>query len=376
MKDSVARKLKMPKKNKILLSIPALRGGGAERVMSIIANKLAKSGWDVQLLTYANPAEKPFYKLDENISLVQLDCLDQHKIKRIMSLVKRFLGLRKQIKKFHPDVILSFLDTNNILTLLSSVGLKIPVIVSERTNPKISPISNFKKIIRDWAYKKADCLVVQNKGIQKIFFAEIGVKADVIPNPIAIHPEVKWKGHQKEFITLGRLEEAKGYTYLIEAFSKIKDQHPDWVLKIFGNGKDKDKFKNQIRSLNMENRIFINPSISKPAEEISKSKIFVFSSLFEGMPNALMEAMAIGMPVISTDCDFGPSDLIKNNKNGLLVPIKNSEKLAEAMSRLAKDSNLQNSLGNAAADSMKKYEINKVVLLWENVFKKVMKKNE
>ncbi len=368
----------MPKSKKILLSIPALQGGGAERVMSTLANGWVAEGHNVCFVTYEPSNSKPYYKLNTNINVVQLDTLTSCKYAKPMILIKRFFGLRDQIKKFNPDIVISFLDTNNIMAVFATLGLDVPVVVSERINPKTTPIGKVKKFLRNWAYCKASSLVVQNKGIKECFSTQIQKNTSIIPNPIVLENNINWTGGKKEFVALGRISIQKGYTYLIDAFSKVSKKHPDWTLKIIGKGNNEDskKLEKQIQTLGMEGRIFLKDAVKEPQKEIAQSKIFVFSSIYEGMPNSLMEAMAIGMPVISADCDFGPSDLINNGKNGILVPIKDSLSLAKAMEKLADDSALQKKLGNSAKKDMEQYELRKILNLWQNVFEKLTKKYE
>jgi len=368
----------MPKSKKILLSIPALQGGGAERVISTLANGWVAEGHKVCFVTYESSNSKPYYKLNAHIDVVQLDSLTPCKYAKPMILIKRFFGLRDQIKKFNPDIIISFLDTNNIMAVFAALGLNVPVVVSERINPKTTPIGKVKKFLRNWAYCKASSLVVQNKGIKNCFSAQIQKHTSIIPNPIVLENNINWTGDKKEFVALGRINIQKGYAYLIDAFSKISKKYPDWTLKIVGKGDNEDskKLEKKIQTLGMEEHIFLQDAVKEPQKEIAQSKIFVFPSIYEGMPNSLMEAMAIGMPVISANCDFGPSDLINNGKNGILVPVKDSLSLAKAMEHLAADAALQKKLGNAAKQDMERYELKKILNLWQEVFESLTKKHE
>ena len=365
----------MSKSKKILLSIPALQGGGAERVLSTLANAWVEEGYEVRLVTYESPGIKPYYKLSSKIELVQLDCLSPCKYAKPFDVIKRVFGLRQKIKKFKPDIIISFLDTNNILTVLAALGLKVPVVVSERINPVLF-LSCLKKKLRNWAYEKADALVVQNLGIKQCFSNSIQNHTKIIPNPVIIGNNIKWVGGKKEFVAVGRLYKQKGFQYLIDAFSEVTTKHPDWILKIIGEGPERSALETQIKQCGLEGKVLLPGKNPKAINDMASSDIFVFSSLYEGMPNALMEAMAIGMPVISSNCDFGPSDLINNNKNGILVPPKDPKSLANAMGRLASDPELQKALGAAAKKEMKKYELKKILVLWEKVFEGVINRHD
>jgi glycosyltransferase involved in cell wall biosynthesis len=361
----------MKQTKRILITIPALGGGGAERVVSTLANGWVGKNYEVCLVTYDNPSVEPYYNLDPKILLVQLDSLCPCIFSKPFFLMKRFFGLRKKIRNFNPDVVVSFLDTNNIMTIISTLGFRLPVIISERVNPLMTPIGFLKRMIRNWAYKKASSIIVQNKGIKMCFPESIRILTKIIPNPILIPKKIEWHGERKEFVSVGRFDSQKGFDDLIEAFSKIANKKTEWTLKIIGDGIEREKLEKKIKDSNLSNRVFLPGTSKEVLKEIAKSKIFVLSSLYEGMPNALMEAMSIGMPVISTDCDFGPSDLINDKINGLLVPPKNPTKLADAMLLMAEDPALQKRFSQEAYKKMKQYELTKILSMWDNEFDRI-----
>lgn len=184
-------------------------------------------------------------------------------------------------------------------------------------------------------------------------------------------PNVKWHGSQDEVIAVGRLDDQKGFSYLINAFANVVKNHPNWTLRIIGEGGARPKLEQQIQDLGLQNSVTLPGHSTNVIKDISSSKIFVMSSLYEGMPNALMEAMAIGMPVISTDCNFGPRDLVDPNKNGILIPTHDSSALAEAIEMLIKNKSLREKYGAAARKSMQAYDLESVLKMWDHAFKKV-----
>lgn len=349
---------------RLLLTIPALECGGAERVLTTLANYWVSLGWDITLLTYEKEGVQPFYTLDTRIRLIQIDALSFNPFLLLWDVIKRLFYIRKVVKKLQPDGVLSFLDMNNVLTFWAVRGLDAPVWVSERIDPHASPIPGIKKKLRDLTYNVAQGVVVQT---QRIADAMKGISVQVISNPFMVieAPELK---REKIIVAAGRLDSQKGFDGLIRSFQGIASQYPDWSLVIWGEGEERVHLERMIAHYNLAKQVRLPGRTKDIFSEMQKGSIFVLSSRFEGMPNALGEAMSLGLAVISTDCPTGPRELIENEKNGLLVPVDDEASMAQAMEKLIQDEKLRESLGKEAHKAMRKYSIQEISKQWEEVF--------
>lgn len=351
---------------RIILVIGALSFGGAERVMANIANYLAEEH-EVLLCTMFK-RETP-YNISAKVRLMQ-GLADQGKIVSL----KR---LRKVAKDFKPDVVLSFLTQINIMTIVSLLGTKIPVVVSERNDPNFEPTENYRKILRKITFPFAAGYVFQTEGARNYFSYKIQKKGIVIPNPVFIEEEIKSikpSNSKKEFVAVGRLTAQKNYSLLIRAFSKVIKKHPEFVLKIYGEGELRNELVDEIKRTKSETNIFLMGASRTIHKDIVHSYGFIMSSNHEGMPNALLEAMALGLCCISTDCPCGgPREIIKNNENGLLVPVEDSEAMQKAISQIIENSVLAEKLSQNAKATKQKYSLASIGKKWENYLLQVAK---
>ncbi len=355
----------------LLLTIPTLQGGGAERVMTTLANYWASLGWEITLLTYEKEGTVPFYNLHPDIHLIQINALSLNPFLLPFDIVKRILQMRWVMRQQCPQVVVAFMDMNNVLTALAARGLGIPVCIAERSHPQSTPLPFLKKAIRDTIYSFARAIIVQTERTYESFSKTIKTPVRVIQNPILI-PELALNYDAKNIIAVGRLSVEKGFDALVQAFSITGENHSDWTLTIWGEGPDRIKLEQLIQEKSLEKRVTL-PGASKDIfHEMAKGSIFVLSSRFEGMPNALAEAMALGMAVIATDCPTGPRELITPFEDGLLVPVDNIKALAEGMALLMQDPKMRKNFGEKASLKMGKYSIQHISSLWEAVFEEVM----
>ena len=351
----------------LLLTIPALQCGGAERVMVTLANYWASMGWTIHLLTHEQQGIKPFYPLHPQIKLMQINALSLKWYLLPWDVLKRFWYIRKAIKALKPDGVLSFLDMNNAVTVLASSGLKIPVWVGERTNPQATTLSATKKAMRNFIYKWATKIIVQTKRIYEKLPSEIKSKASIISNPFLTQKSII-SYDSCNIVAAGRLEFEKGFDFLIQSFKKISGDFPQWILTIWGEGSERKNLESLICQEGLKGRIFLPGKTKDIFHEMSKASIFVLSSRFEGMPNALGEAMSVGLAVVSTDCPTGPRELIDHGKNGLLVQNESIDELAEALKKLMEDKERREQFGKKAVQSMKAYDIKAISDQWERIF--------
>ena len=353
---------------KIVLVISLLGFGGAQRVVSMLSNFLVEIGHDVEIVT-ANYFESPAYYLDERITVTNMTAGGRAGIISLNICV----NLRRLIKRIEPDVVISFIAEMNTLTLLATRGLKIPVIVSERNDPHRVPINRIKRAARDILYRFADGLVFQTPAAREYFNRDIQSRSTVIVNPLDIErmPE-SYRGLRKKcIVAVNKLEPQKNVNNLVQAFALIAPSYPDYELVIYGDGSLRRQLTSLVNSLGLTDQVAFMGNRSDVLELIADASLFVLASDYEGMPNALIEALAIGLPCIATDCPIGgPAMLIKHDVNGLLVPVDDHTALAQAMMELLDDTSRAKRLGSQALKIRELVEPAGVVSEWERFINK------
>lgn len=323
---------------KIMFCLGSLDKGGAERVVCNLANYFVDGGDEVVIIvTKLNGIG---YELNKT---VKIDVLDSEKTGKVFRNIKRIRRMRKIILEESPDVILGFLQEPIarmlVLKKISKKVKRIPFIVSIRIDPKIA-FGTLKRKISLSLYDLADGFVFQTDEMKEWFSKKIQDKSVVIPNPVNKDFLCKpYDGERKKVVVnVGRLTEQKNQKMLISAFAEFKKTFPDFKLKIYGEGPLREELQKQIDDLGISEDAKLVGVVSNIKDEIYDASMFVLSSNYEGMSNALMEAMALGMPSISTDCPPGGSRfLIRNNEEGILVKVGDIGELANAMCKIAED---------------------------------------
>ncbi len=356
--------------------IGTLGPGGAERVMTNMANYWSKKGWEVTFLLLDQNAGKPAYPLHENVDVRYLRIVSSfgNIFQLPLRLLRRLRRLRENILKTEPDAVISFLDENNILALLASRGMGIPVIVSERSDPHHSPLKASWNLLRRITYPMASRVTAQTSHALEYFPPGIRNKGVVIPNPVILYEnsgedcqQGKADKSVKTIIAMGRLVELKGYDKLIKVFSTIAHSYPEWNLRIYGEGELRGELERLISDLGLLERIQLPGRTNKPNCVMRAADLFVLSSRYEGFPNVLCEAMACGLPGISFDCESGPRDIIRDGVDGVLVPPGDIIALSEAMARLMGDGEERKRLAARAPEVLERFEEEKVMGMWEEL---------
>lgn len=339
---------------KIAFHLNCLCQGGAERVVSNLANQFAKEGYKVYVAT--EWYDKNEFELDERVTRVHVGLREEDEKKnRITKFLLRVKYLKEFVKEYQPDVLIPFAHRANYRALMAAGNSKVPVVVCVRTDP-VGHYDHFTdKIQIKWLFPKASGAVFQTTGQRDFFKPYLQNNSTVILNPInskyfgVKHPEVK----EKAVVHHARLIDFKNQPMLCRAFIRVHEKHPDYVLKIFGpDSKDgtKEILERIIKENNAENYIFLMGASNELEKEIPKGEVYAYSSIWEGMPNSLLEAMAMGMPVVATDCPCGgPRTIIRNEENGLLIPMKDEDALVEGICRLIEDKDLAKRLGKEAS---------------------------
>ena len=361
---------------RIILIISSLGSGGAERVITGLANYLDRNGYDVTLITYIKETVD-FYKVSSSIHRIRLNLggVPNNNFHALFNLYYRVTNLRKAILKSKPDQIISFIDRCNILTLLACQHTRIPIIISERTNPIYYPIGRFWALLRRLVYRRADYLVVQTESL--LNWAQTYIDIDhisVIPNALddnrihviqesqKIEIDRPWK---KSIIAMGRFTSEKGHDLLLKSVFPLLKKETDWGLEIIGDGPLRPKLTQLIQDLGLQDKVLLHGQVQNPFSILKSADIFVLPSRIEGFPNALLEAMALGLACISFNCPSGPSDLIEHNHNGLLVEKENVDALTAAIEECMTSKKLRLRLGQQAMAVVDQYSESNVMPLWE-----------
>lgn len=337
----------------IALIIPSLHAGGMERVMSELANYFAqKSELEIHLVCLSK--SKVFYSIDKSVILHEPDFL---KKQWFVYSIKTLIYLRKTLNSIKPKAVLSFGETYNSFVLLSALFLNLKIFVSDRSKPdkKWGEIHEF---LRRLLYPKAKGIISQTT-YSKIFLQKETKHTNicVIPNPV---DKEKFNGQKrrKVILNVGRLISTKKIEILLEIFAQTT--RGDWNLWIVGDGPRRAQLEKKADQLGISLAVQFWGSQKEIADYYSQSAIFAFTSVSEGFPNALLEALASGLPCISFDCIAGPSDLIQDGLNGFLIPEMDTETYLAKLQLLMDDVDLRNKMGNQALETAKDYHISKI----------------
>lgn len=348
---------------KILISIGSICQGGAERVVSIISKKFLDLGYDVELLLYYD--RDIFYSVDSRVKVT----IEERYISKGhgRQILKHLIWRRKYIKEQKPDVVISFLAPFNMLNIVSMFGLNIPLVVADRNDPKKVPENYFIRKGRDFLYEFTNGVVLQNNTNKVYFSKRIQRKSKVIYNPIdlkqytasSLYVETK----EKVIVSVARVVEQKNPLLLLRAFKTVSNKFPEYKLLYLGNGDMLDAVVHEAEKLGIRHKVDLPGAVLNVFERIKSAELFVLNSNYEGMPNALLEAMCLGLPVISTKVS-GAVDVIKNGENGLLVDCNDENGLAEAITKMLSDQKLRLKCANNASKLANELNVDKIVDKW------------
>ena len=343
----------------IVIAIDSPGRGGAERVGFTLARWLDSQVDLNATLVAIRESNKLSYSTD-GLDYVNL------KNKNVIG------GLRRVVKDRDADVLLTMTVPLCIYTVPALWGLNIKHVVSERNSPAHFSGKWITKVLSRWLMKQADGFVFQTKQARDFYGCKIAERSTIIHNPISEIPEDLFQPvlvRKKVIVSVGRLNKQKNHVLLIKAFEEVIKEFPVYILKIYGDGKERENLVELIRTLWLTDKVFLAGTQSDVHNKIADATMFVMSSDFEGMPNALMEAMALGIPCISTDCPCGgPAELIKNGKNGLLIPVRDVEALVKAMKSFLSDNKFAESLGCEASLIKETHSADLICKMWLDYF--------
>lgn len=342
---------------KIAFITGGMTRGGAERVLSILSNYYAERGYQTEIIVLLN--NEVGYKLHETTKVVDFTGKGKSKIKRLPYWIK---SLKNYVKTEKPDVVVSFFAKINVIVLHALKNFKGKIIVSERNDPRLDGRSKIVSYLTKRLYPKAKAVVFQTERA-KSYFKKLknGV---IIPNPINVENKTSSIDFNK-IVAVGKLMAQKNHKLLISAFSRLASENGDAYLQIYGEGELREELQSQIDSLSLSNRVTLMGNHIDVIDRISNAGIFCLSSNYEGLSNALLEAMMLGLPCISTNC-AGADETITDGESGYLVPVGNENVFAEKLIELFSDKDKQARFSKNAKETSQKFKLENVMRLWDS----------
>lgn len=330
---------------------------GAERVIAHLANTYAEKGFLVDIIVLLH--NRCEYDLHPNVNLVSFVRSDVSRRKNLLYWIK---SIRRYMKKEKPEKVISFSMYVNIITLLACVGLHKEILISERNDPTCDGRSKLDVFLTYLLYRQADKIVFQTKRAMNSFPKYIRKRSKIIGNPVLVGCQAS-DVKQDKIVTIGRLAPQKNQKLLLTAFAQVVAKYPQIRLEIYGKGELLGSLQDQCRQLGISNSVFFKGNVSNVHACISNARAFVLSSDYEGLSNALLEAMAMGLPCISTDC-AGSDEIINSGENGLLVHVGDAEELSNALMRVLTDEELASKISRNAVNIGLLYKHDAIIKQW------------
>jgi len=355
--------------------IGTLGAGGAERMMAILTDAWAARGWQIELiLTLSSPSDEHFFEVDPRVRVQALDLYlpSRGLWEALRSNVWRVRTLRRAIRATRPDAVLAFMVETNVLTILATRGLGVPVVVEEHIFSSWPPLSTPWRLLRLLTYPLASSVVALTPSALATLGPARGRRGRVVPNPVMPAPAgTAEPAVPPVIVAMGRLVPQKGFDMLLDAFAPVARRHPEWNLEIWGEGPQRAALERKRDALGLGQRVRLPGTTATPHETLRRAGIFVMSSRREGFPMVLGEAMASGVPSVSFDCPSGPRELIRDGVDGLLVPPNDVRALSAALERLVVDRDLAARLGSKAPEVVERFSLDAVLDQWSAIFAEV-----
>jgi glycosyltransferase involved in cell wall biosynthesis len=339
---------------RIALVVSSLDAGGAERVVSGLANRWAGYGHEIAVITLHPPASD-FYELSPLVERVSLGLVAEssNPAAAVLMNLRRMRRIRIALTRWRPSVAISFIDRMNVLVLAATAGTRTPIIVSERVDPREHIADRATSALRPLLYRRADTVVVQTTEVAEWVRRQGWNRSiEVIPNAVdgdVIGPVRLHEPNQHRLVAAGRLVPQKGFDLLLAAFAVAAQAVPGWRLAIYGDGPERERLQQQATDLGIADLVDLPGTVPNLPAELRSASVFILSSRYEGFPNVLAEAMALGLAVVSFRCRSGPGDLITDDVDGILVAPEDEAALALALIRVMSDGAVRQRLATRAA---------------------------
>lgn len=365
---------------KLLIYVHSLENGGAERVVANLANHWAATGWDITVLTVA-ARTTDFYSLDPAIRRICLDMTSggEGVLSGGLRTIRRVHALRRWLRELRPDIALAAMQTASVILALAAWKMPgVRVLGSEHTFPPKAPLGLARERLRYFAYGRLDAVVALTQ--ECAWWLETQTRArraPVIPNPVSwplaeqeprVEPGSACLPGRRILLAVGRLSEEKNFHVLVEVFGRLSARHPGWDCVILGDGPLRGALASQVSDAGLKGRVFLPGRVGNMGAWYERADLYAMSSLFEGFPNTLVEAMACGLPAVSFDCDTGPRDIIRHGVDGYLVGPGDSRSLEDALDRLMGDSQLRTMFSRRAVEARERFSMSKIAGLWAELF--------
>lgn len=366
---------------RILFLISSLGTGGAERVASLLCGHWAAMGHHVTLMpTYVGSDLAIEYTLDDGVDLQTLRARMRDLPPPLKSWPFRLREIHREIKAEKYDVVCSFLVNVNIAAILAAIGTGVPVVVSERSFPPAAPTPKALKVARLVTYPLASAIVAQTERAAEWLASNIaGIDPQVIANPVvlplkngsrSVMPEALISSERKVLLAVGRLHALKRFDWLISCFGDIADQYPEWDLVILGEGDQAGELQDLIEDRELRDRAYLPGRVDNLDTWYRRAQAFCLTSIYEGYPNALLEALAYGIPALAVDCDAGPREMIEEGRNGLLLPASSGDQdLRDGLKKLFAGIEVDQ---KQKAAFLNNHGIVKISSLWLDLFRRVV----
>lgn len=344
-------------------------------MISGMANAWAARGRQVAVLTLSGTTAD-HYVLHPAVERIGLDLLwNSHSLwESVRYNLRRSQAIRRAVRRWRPDVVISFIEQTNVRVLAALAGSRTPVIVSERIDPRRHAVGRAWRLARRLLYPTAARLVVQTESVARWAIGIVsGRRVRVVPNFVRELPPAAYTGRATdELLAVGRLDQQKGFDLLLRAFAASALARAGARLVILGEGPQRRALETLAQELKIAEHVLLPGVVRDPETWMARCTAFVLPSRYEGFPNVLLEAMAMGCPVIAADCDSGPREIVKHGENGLLVPPEDVSTLAQALAKLWRDAALRARLGAAAVEVRERFSKERVLALWEQMIEEVL----
>ncbi len=347
-------------KRRLMIILGSMGKGGAERVVSNISNYFAQKEWEVYIVMLLSGDVA--YCLDDRIRIVDIS---DNSCSRVVMLPRWLIGIRSIVKEIKPDAILSFAARINVITSVACLGLNRKIVLSERNDPYMDGRGFITELGTKLFYPMANKVVFQTKRAETYFSSYKLNNKCIIPNPISVSTIAKGRKAGK-IVSVGRLTEQKNQVMLIRSFIKILDCHPYATLIIYGEGELRESLQKMIDEKNLQDKIKLPGVVDNIHDEIKDANIFVLSSNYEGLSNALLEALVMGVPCISTRV-AGSDEYIKNGENGLIIDVGDENALVNGMKFLLENDHACEDMTRRARESVNNLAVDNVCKKWFEV---------
>ncbi len=348
----------------IIIVTTYLSDNGADRVLTELANEWSKER-EIILWCMNKNMFQITYPISERIKVVDARIVESDYLFR----TKAALNLLKLLKNHSDAIVVSFLPRTKLIVSMCKPFIKNKIIFSERNDPSNAPPKKTYRFVRNIIYNLADNIVFQTEDAKRYFRPYIQKKSTIIPNPINPNLPSRYKGEKRKVIVAAcRLTIQKNLPMMINAFSKFSKEHPEYTLEIYGRGKEEESLQILINKLDLRRKVFLSGFSDNIFDIMNQSSMYVSSSNYEGISNAMLEAMALGLPVVVTDCPAGGARMVvQNGKNGLLIPVGDVESMYHAMKRIVENPGLARKIADEAYKVRERFAIKRIAKEWLDV---------